>query len=479
MAVLTDLPPEILEQIYHFLGSIDDVHHLGRACKKTHHVVRRQNIYIEIMRSVIHQSPQHRYDYQLCRMLHLHQRIVTHFEQHIVQLPVTQHPVYYLNVWESDLELATHPSPLEAAWTDEVVCDILARYQGLRILEDLWLERQLKDTDFISVDNTSDAQRLGLDYDTLIGRNEDFEDGEIPKRNPNMPHTRLYTSLDADQRGRFHAAVTSVWLLNEIRWVLTNFLYPAGFLVQVDILETCKRNITKEEGTPLLDDLDRYAVFAFMYHHLLPLHGTFLADGNSGQLPFTFDSDFSKDRPHCTRLYQLFLMAAQTYFQPPDLIDLMVRSRVSRKQPYPLLPLPKSTWKWIRPSPALSFPANIGFCDDRYKRLLQRASITHLSLIARSCFHQTPHNMSQVPISPPSLGQGLFQMPDHAKRYFADKAMTAFELQERRQTSAKDFRTVFPTVWKNVQWSVWWWAGSEEKARMKMERWKMYGQGGL
>jgi hypothetical protein len=471
MAMLTDLPTEILEQIYHLLGSIDDVHYFGRACRNTHHVIRRQNIYIEIMRSVIHNSPRHRYDYQLCMILYLHQRIVIHFEEHFTQLPVTQHPVYHLNVWESDLELATHPSPLEIAWTDEIICDVLARYQGLRVLEDVWLQRQLKETDFVSIDDTSDAQGLRRNYNILVDRDGEFKDGEIPPRNLKTPHTRFYTDLNADQRGRFHAAVTCVWLLNEIRWVLTNFVFPAGFAVQVELLETCKENIAKEEVTPLLDDLDRYAVFAFLYHHLLPLHGAFLADGYSGQLPFTFEADFSKDEAHCSRLLQLFLMAGQTYFQPPDLIDLMVRSKVSRKHPYPLLPLPSSRWNWIRPSHYSRFPANIDLCDDRYKRLLQRASITHLSLITRSSFHQSPYNTSQMAISPPTLDEALFNMPDHAKRYFADKAMTAFELNEC-QPRAKTFRTVFAQTWKDIQWSVWWWANSEDKARMHLERWK-------
>jgi hypothetical protein len=186
---------------------------------------------------------------------------------------------------------------------------------------------------------------------------------------------------------------------------------------------------------------------------------------------FTFNSDF-KDEAQSTRLIQIFLMVEQTYLQPPDLIDLMVRSKVSQKQPYPLVPLPDSSWTWTRPSHYSRFPANIDLSDDRNNRLIQRASTTHRSLITRSSFHQAPHNMSQATISTPALNQMLLQIPDHAKRYFADQIMTAFELHECRRPGAKNFRTVFPPTWKGMQWSSWWWAGSKDKARMKLERWK-------
>jgi hypothetical protein len=136
-------------------------------------------------------------------------------------------------------------------------------------------------------------------------------------------------------------------------------------------------------------------------------------------------------------------MVGQTYFQSPDLIDYMVRSKVSRKQTYPFVPLPDSSWTWTRPSHYSKFPANIDLSDDRNNRLIQRASITHLSLISRSSSHQAPHNMSQAAISTPALNQMIFQIPDHAKRYLGDKIMTALGLHECRRPGAKNFKTVF------------------------------------
>jgi hypothetical protein len=40
MAALLDLPTELLELIFMFLGSIDDVHSFGRSYRKTYNVIR-------------------------------------------------------------------------------------------------------------------------------------------------------------------------------------------------------------------------------------------------------------------------------------------------------------------------------------------------------------------------------------------------------------------------------------------------------
>ncbi|KAF1840716.1 uncharacterized protein K460DRAFT_370681 [Cucurbitaria berberidis CBS 394.84] len=479
MAVLTDLPAELLEQIYHFLGSIDDVHCFGRACKTTYHNIKRQNVYVEIMRSVVQHSPQHRYDYQLCRMLNLHTRIVHHFEQNGGHLPVTRTNAlgYTLNEWENALALASVPITCESSLCseclpDEMVYEILARYQGLRTLEDIWLERQLNESDFLAVDGTSDADQIMQSFHTLVGRAEEFRDGDISARNSKTPETKSYTTFNADQRARFYSAVVCVWLLNEIRWVLTNFAYPGGFNIPIMVLEGCRENIAKQKSTCLLDELDQHAIFTFMYHHLLPSYGTFLADRDSSKLPFTFCSDFMKDSPHCIRLLQLFLAAGQTYLQPPDLIDLIVRSKVSRRAPYPLMTLPVSTENWIRPSRAFALPHHFGLCDNRYKSLIQRASLIHLSLIIRSSFHQTQDDMSQNRLTAPALSQAPYDLKDHARQYFTERAMVAFELYEQRSSGLRNIRDGFWKVWDRVLWSVWWWANSEEKARAKMERWR-------
>lgn len=303
-----DLPPELLELVFHHLGSIDDVHHLGRACKKSCGIVQRQSLYVEIMRSIIRKSPQHRFDLQLCKMLELHRNIVRHMQQDNSHLPATQSGQFMttLNKWENALGLATAQITCENLCCsncvpDETIYEVLARYQGLRTLEDMWLERQLTGSDYLSADQGSDPEELASSLRMLTDRYELFRDGDLPSRSSTTPESAHYTAYNADQRARFHSAVICVWLLNEIRWVLTNFVFPTRFNVQISLLETCKSHIGSQRRVSVLEELDQHAVFNFMYHHLLPVYGSCLLDGPLSRLPFTFASDFIKDKGHSAR----------------------------------------------------------------------------------------------------------------------------------------------------------------------------------
>jgi hypothetical protein len=157
--MLSDLPVEVLELIFHHLGSIDDVHSFGRTCNATHHVINRQSVYTNIMRSVIGRSPQHRYDILLCRMLDMHRGIAYRWNRPIPPTqpspdpyaPVTYH--FFEALIMKLFRECTH-CPSKECLPDTRVHEILARYQGLRILEDQWLLRQLVDKDLFQTDTS-------------------------------------------------------------------------------------------------------------------------------------------------------------------------------------------------------------------------------------------------------------------------------------------------------------------------------------
>lgn len=313
MAVLTDLPTELLEQIFHFLGSIDDVHYLGRAFKRASSILQSQNAYLEIMRSIISRNSQYRYDIILCKLLRLHGEVV--LDKQAFPLPFSVAPLttsrsYTLSEWDQALELATTQSECEDARCilcipDEAVYDILARYQGLRVFENIWLKRQLGPADFMAVDCTGKPERMVRKYQHLVERYFEAEEGDLPLRNPKTPQTSTYNSFNPDQRGRFHSAIVYVWILNEIRWFFTNFAYPADFTVQVCLIERCKERIDCYRETPFVDELDQYAVYKFLYQHLVCLYGINLVDRPSAYLPFTFPQSFEQDPFHSAR-YVLF-----------------------------------------------------------------------------------------------------------------------------------------------------------------------------
>ncbi|KAF2636981.1 hypothetical protein P280DRAFT_472500 [Massarina eburnea CBS 473.64] len=495
MSPFLRLPPELLEEIYHYLGSIDDVHHFGRTCKSTLHVIQRQTVYTEIMRSIIGTSSQHRFDVSLSRMLDLHRDIVRRYTQVLdrpvraTQPQVNPHGGVIFNDIEHQLVTAvtnTCPhGPCRLCLPDTRVHEILARYQGLRLLEDQWLRRQLRDIDVVSVDCSKDNSEFIRLYQIVLGREEDFRDGNFAPRSSDEAET--CTGFNADQRGRFHCAIVSLWLLNEIRWVLTQFRYPSPtFTLQIRMLEVCKRFITEDSAIPIVEELDRFAVFRFMYQHLLPVHGSFLADRCSSKLPLTFPSDLEKHSLYCARFLQVFLLAGQTYMQPPDIIDLLVRSRTSRKPPYPLLILPHTTDLYRIPASAFRCPTGLDYTSPdpariMDKRLLMRNSINHLNIIGRASIKQSEMYPNSHWFTRAN-GTDLFDIVDDMSTWLREKALVRFDMHSKRLaardwTKIKGIKTVFAYEWERVWWRIWWWANSEDKAVAKMERWRIVDTG--
>lgn len=297
---LTSLPPELIQSIYHHLDTIDDVHSLGRTHSKIFHVIERRTVYTEIMRSIIGRSWVHKYDLQLCSILDLHRKIVQHFRDGGMPLSVSsdQGRQSY-NQWEESLANSTVLlecpfGPCPTCIPDTVVYDILARYQGLRVMQDLWLTRQIEKPDLLAADDVLDVDddEFLRRYKCLLDRSQDFRQGDLASRTKKDLATRSYTQLNPDQSGRLYSAIVFIWILNELRWVLTNFQYPLRSHRYIGILDKCRADLIQLAHNPVLDQLDRYAVFTFMYHHLLPLHSPVLQEQNSSNLPLTFTTGY-------------------------------------------------------------------------------------------------------------------------------------------------------------------------------------------
>lgn len=186
--------------------------------------------------------------------------------------------------------------PCTKCLPDGRIHEILARFQGLRVLEDQWLARPLTDDDLLSVNRSSDEHELIRMCDVIMERDQDFRDSS------SHSNTNPKNFFNTDQRSRSYSATIAVWLLNEVRWVFTNFVFPApGFALQIRFLEVCQEWIAKQSENSLLEELDQYAIFRFLYHHLLPIYGSFLADRCSSKLPLTHSSQLEKSPVQCTR----------------------------------------------------------------------------------------------------------------------------------------------------------------------------------
>ena len=482
---LLSLPLELLERIFHNLDSIEDVHHFARMSKKTYDVIRLPSAYTDIMRDVIGSSSQHRFDIVLCDLLNIHRRIVARFADH------NNHNQLHLAARADQLEPGSIEAQLLTAVTDQCefgtcnkclpddrVHEILARYQGLRVLEDLWLMRPLSTDDLVAVEQTVDQHELAHAHQTLLKQYENFKDGVSTV----APHQSIvatsYTSFNPDQRGRFHAALISTWALNEIRWIFTQFASQINqpvSMVQLKLLESCKTLFEKHKtDKPIVDEADRCAIWQFLYSHMLPLYGSFLADQNCSKLPLTFPSNFGTSQ-HKTRMFQLFMLAGQTYLQPPDLTDLAIRYQVSKKRPYPELKIPSSTEMYQRPSREFRFRSGTNYDMGIPNR--EQQAIAHLNVISYTTINQSVVSpftrwVAQTP-------SGLFPAIDESGAYFREAIVAKFiigvqcDIQHdiRRQIASGDMKLKCQENWAQVWWEVWWWANGEDKARAKIERW--------
>ncbi|KAF2661432.1 hypothetical protein K491DRAFT_647843 [Lophiostoma macrostomum CBS 122681] len=483
---LTALPNELLAQIFENLASIDDVHYLGRCCKATYEIIRDQSAYVKIMRSVIRHSQVHRFDIQLCQMLDVHNTVVSHFQMGglpFIPTPLSHRGLSHTNVSKLELDLAqaindneeevgTHgPTKL----TDGRIYDILARWQGLRVLRDLWLARQLKREDYLTL-NAESPTLFSQAFEKLVDRHWTCPD-KVPARF--TFHDADYITFNPDQYARFYAATTNLWLMNEIRWVLTHYTHPtATFHLPLVILDSCRAKLASQTQTPLLDDIDKYAVYTFLYQHLLPLHLTVLSDQCSSKLPLTYSSDSSAGRStHSARLMQLCLLAGQTYLQPPDIIELAVRNAVKRKPPYPDVYPPPSTMTHLRPNPQNPFPPRRSLTSDAIQlapiipnqQPLDPLVLTHVRIMQRASFAQT-YRAPAAPVLPRTAPRSLYRVLD-LQDHLEDRVKVEFDLHAG--PGKPDIMTVLHRrLGSEVRWGVWWWANSEVKARMKMERWR-------
>ncbi|KAF2002892.1 hypothetical protein P154DRAFT_461872, partial [Amniculicola lignicola CBS 123094] len=466
MAKLTDLPTELLVEVFSYLGSIDDVHHLARACKDLSSIIQKQAVYVDIMRTIIIRSPAHRSDIQLCSLLALHKDLLNCWEQRLETI------TFYNRRFVDGSSVNLDP---DEYLSDAQVYDILVRWQGLKGFQKMWLARELEMDDYLGFGEHSDATELSKAYETLLSRS--YSAANSPKRI--HKHTVCYTSLNSDQIARFHAAITCLWVVNEVRWVLAQFTYPSDrFDAPAQLMMGFRKDLEERVKTPLLDEIDVYAMYQFLYHHVLPLHAHVLSDQPSTRLPLTFSSHPLNGPSQAAKYLHLFLLAGQTYLQPPDLIELAVRNHCAQQPPYHSVP-PRSTRNYQRPYQAHCFPpiTSLHAAIPTYGPHPESSLIiTHINIIQRASpsrtFHSPPRLLRNNPGRHPQASS-LFNIEDTLEDWLEEQCLVEFDKYARRGKERRDIRHAWEGSWveDGIRWEVWWWAGGEDKARAKMERW--------
>ncbi|KAL2371635.1 hypothetical protein BDBG_17381 [Blastomyces gilchristii SLH14081] len=130
MSSILDLPSELLLLIFENLDDLDDVLHLGRACRQLYNCLDGGQNRLRIYKSVIARAAHHQYDIQLCYLIEANQRYTSNYLTFQDEPPASCRPQgQFLSksfqVLTSDLQ-------------DEFVWSISTRWQGLRLLRDLY-----------------------------------------------------------------------------------------------------------------------------------------------------------------------------------------------------------------------------------------------------------------------------------------------------------------------------------------------------
>ncbi|OCK83259.1 hypothetical protein K432DRAFT_322613 [Lepidopterella palustris CBS 459.81] len=441
MAIISDLSNELLVHIYSNLGSIDDALHLGRTCSTTHIILENPKFHLSIMRSIIMSSDIHRFDICLCKVLDLHSKFVDHYSSGgalISGAPTSSpHPTsntfgyFDQELWERVMQGPLH------TLKDSHVYDILARWQGLRVLQDLYLARELTDYDYINPLNIN--PRFQMDrLDTLQDRSYSHYSRCHPQAHGTLqPHSRV---LDSHQTARFYSAVTYYWLINEIRWCLSHITFK-NIQYLFGLRYTFQTHLETLTASPLLFTLDVLSIYEFLYLHLLPNHSRCFEEQDPAKTLLTCPSRHHEDR---AQGFQECLAYASSFLQPPDLIDLAIRDRLVHKWPYAFLPYPDSFYTHTHPTPDAHY--NITNCSFSYR-------------------------------GPPTMFQSVTPYPvlvltegHHA--YLKSRVFVTFKDGGTRP-NPRTIEEVFIERWsEEVRGSVFFWAQSSIKAEMLMERWR-------
>ncbi|KAF2495931.1 hypothetical protein BU16DRAFT_526465 [Lophium mytilinum] len=484
MASLGGLPNELLVEVFSRLGDVGDVINLSQSFRAAQDVLDTRGFYLSIMRSVIKLSHTHRFDVQLCRLLELQKDLPNSLSAaepciYIIR-DLTFGPI---STFRDANELRLHDSILEPVdWiSDNQIDDIVARYKGLHTLQSLYLLTP-PTAPFLDPNLQDNELLRGLDAVQSRDLSEISDADLLLNASQRLGYTRV---LDFAQRGRFHAAVTHYWILHIVRWTQCHFgyLYPrTGSNLRYDIMTF----LDLQSTSPLLDAFDLLEIYIFLYKHLLPRHARTLADlwdegttmtylshtpghypDDSPRLfstalpelnipsttsPLTVNPTLSRTgygsgavKPLDTvDSFKTFYLGACAALSPADIIDLTIRDDLMRHPPYPICTPPLSSLCSLVPSPNCIM--------DRQHRWLRLASFTNDRSIYRGTTYDDPH----------------FVMLQEKIVLLAAESLKGYKGKLDKLRMWNNWR-------KDVKGCVWWWAASEEKAKMKVQRWKEKG----
>ncbi|KAI9837503.1 MAG: hypothetical protein M1819_007153 [Sarea resinae] len=294
--LLANLPAELMLLLYRSLENIDDVYHLARSCRRLHDILEAGRNRLVIMRSVILNSEIHKYDVRLCRFIDVNQAHASAITEAADR--TTGRP-------DSSVFKACYSTECRNI-SDEHVWEIVCRWQGLRLIQDLYLHPIIQQA-------YSDSM-FPYDVHTLVDTLKLTEETPVPALKDCLISSKQ-RSFNSEQTGRFYAATTAHWLAIEalrLAHASTYHLSTERNTRYSQIHHMWKDN----EEMSLQESFDVLEVYDFIYGYLLRKvmgTGNWYLQWSPGDVPYPRWSDMN-----------LFVNNARLHLRPPDIIELLL-----------------------------------------------------------------------------------------------------------------------------------------------------------
>ncbi|KAK2822982.1 hypothetical protein FQN49_007585 [Arthroderma sp. PD_2] len=298
MVSLLNLSNDLLLLIFKGLGDLDDVVHLGRSCRHLHNLLDYGRHRLDIFRAVIIHAEHHKFDLPLCYFLEANQEYLSKYSERSPP-PNNCRPRF------ADFSRFRDGTTETLALTDEFVWWIACRWQGLRVLQDLYLHPSTRalfiHSVFPSCDSCPSSQLCNL----LAA------EGRLPQ--PNIgPDTKKLAPFSFRQTQRFYKALTAIWLAVETLVFTEVSTYRTSFAYVIIWEYDCKRTLSES-----FDILEAYDfVWGFLGRKIF-------ADVQDYQ-SWTGNSNVEICGGSKIRTWDFFVRFTLQYFGPPNIIELLL-----------------------------------------------------------------------------------------------------------------------------------------------------------
>jgi hypothetical protein len=256
----------------------------------------------------------HAYDIKLCHFQDAVQDFSSkHLRSSDVPTPLEVHPS------SACFEKCFHAESV----SDQQIWDIVARWQGLRPLQHLYLNPAIHSEYTASLCVAGDDNPQETEVLNILGLARDGK--ETRHTNSELSTTRKFSTAET---GRFYRALTGYWLASKSRKLAEQCRYA---------LQSTQNKIYRmvdsmwEQRTDLQESLDILEIFDFVYVFLCQ-H----IDGvDVGSFTDWVDNDWHNDwraRESSSGMRSFFIMNIWLTLDPPDVIELLSFTSLWREQ---------------------------------------------------------------------------------------------------------------------------------------------------